>query len=120
MERLKRYPWDGNARELENVIERALALSANRELAPQDIPLPDDAGQQQAGRRLEDSLLDASIERRLTLRGLGDRYIERVLELTGGNKVQAARILGINRRTLYRRGDHSEASRSEDAEGVST
>jgi DNA-binding NtrC family response regulator len=50
-----------------------------------------------------DSLLRAGVDRRMSLRDVGDRYIEAVLALTRGNKVQAARILGINRRTLYRR-----------------
>jgi DNA-binding NtrC family response regulator len=39
------------------------------------------------------------------VRELVDRYTEEILERTGGNKVHAARILGIHRRTLYRRGE---------------
>jgi DNA-binding NtrC family response regulator len=49
------------------------------------------------------SVLDSALEKRITLRELGDLYIERALSAAGGNKVQAARALGINRRTLYRR-----------------
>ena len=45
---------------------------------------------------------------------LGDLYIEKVLEQTGGNKVQAAKRLGINRRTLYRRGDRKRDRDSSD------
>lgn len=41
----------------------------------------------------------------IRLRDLEDRYIDEVLALTGGNKVQAARILGIDRKTLYRRAE---------------
>ena len=46
-----------------------------------------------------------AFDERLSLRELEDLYIDAVLEGTGGNKVQAARILGINRRTLYRRAE---------------
>lgn len=51
------------------------------------------------------SLLDAAIQNELTLRELSDLYTARVLDRVNGNKVRAARILGINRRTLYRRGE---------------
>ncbi|MFQ5515542.1 MAG: sigma-54-dependent transcriptional regulator [Myxococcota bacterium] len=95
--------WEGNARELENVIERALALSEQRELQVEDLPLTSMG--QAAAPRTDESLLKGALESKLTLRELEDRYIDAILESTGGNKVQAARILGINRRTLYRRGE---------------
>src|SRR5262249_26538779 len=106
MQRLRRLPWEGNARELENSIERALALSGGDEIAPEDLPevAAPDAGE----KGFEDSLLRVAVDRRMTLRELGDRYVEQILALTKGNKVQAARILGINRRTLYRRGETEE------------
>jgi len=102
IEQLKRCSWEGNARELENVIERALALCERPEIGPEDLPLPD-----ANARRVADAgdLARAALERQLTLAQLEGLYIEQVLEQTRGNKVQAARILGINRRTLYRRGD---------------
>lgn len=53
---------------------------------------------------------------RLSLRELEDLYIDAVLAGTGGNKVQAARILGINRRTLYRRAER-RADREERGDG---
>jgi DNA-binding NtrC family response regulator len=106
--RLVRWRWEGNARELENVIERALALSPDRVLGPQDLPLHD-AGPSEAGPpaegALDQTLLREAVARRLTLRELGDLYVQRVLDSVGGNKVHAARILGINRRTLYRWGE---------------
>jgi DNA-binding NtrC family response regulator len=107
MECVLQYPWKGNARELENALERALALSSHRVLAPEDLPLEEAASKRAPG--FERSLLRQAIDRRLTVRELTDRYIEEILALTGGNKVQAARILGINRRTLYRRGEHATA-----------
>jgi DNA-binding NtrC family response regulator len=59
-----------------------------------------------------------ALERRFTLAQLEELYINHVLEHTHGNKVRAAQILGINRRTLYRRGDrHAERDASDaDAE----
>jgi DNA-binding NtrC family response regulator len=107
IERLKRCTWEGNARELENVIERALALSDGAEIGPDDLPLPGAPEREPSDAK---SLLDDAAERRLTLAQLESRYIDRVLEMTNGNKVQAARILGINRRTLYRRGEREEAA----------
>ena len=104
MERLKRCRWEGNARELENVIERALALSEGPEIGPEDLPLPDEPGMPSASAD-GPGLVRQALEKQLSLAELEDLYIDQVLEHTHGNKVQAARILGINRRTLYRRGD---------------
>jgi DNA-binding NtrC family response regulator len=103
LERLCSYPWPGNARELENVIERAVALSDEGELGAEDIPLPRDS-ETAAGSRGLDDFLSQALAQKLTLSELGDRYTARVLECTSGNKARAAKILGINRRTLYRRG----------------
>ena len=105
MQRLVACAWKGNARELENVIERSLALSDAPELGAADLPLgavappldaPPTAG-----------FLRAAGERRLSLREVEERYIEEILRLAGGNKVRAARILGIDRKTLYRRAERS-------------
>jgi len=103
IERLAALPWKGNARELENVIERALALCDSPELEVEDLPLP--GREVGAGDESPDDLLRQAVARRLPLRDLEDLYIDRVLDLTGGNKVQAARILGIDRKTLYRRAE---------------
>jgi DNA-binding NtrC family response regulator len=103
LDRLQRLPWKGNARELENAIERALALSDGEAIGSEDLPLGARASGAE-GERAE-SVLGAAVERRLTLRELEERYTEEVLKLTGGNKVQAARILGIDRKTLYRRAE---------------
>jgi DNA-binding NtrC family response regulator len=102
IERLQCARWEGNARELENVIERALALSDRAEIGAADLPLEDDAAGNALG---ESDVLQEALDRKLTLAALDALYVERVLAFTGGNKVHAARILGINRRTLYRRGD---------------
>jgi DNA-binding NtrC family response regulator len=106
---LARRRWEGNARELENFIERVLAFCDGDVIDASDLPeLEAPASGAQRG---PDDSLDFAVETRMTVRDLEDRYIERVLRFTGGNKVQAARILGINRRTLYRREEHkSEAA----------
>ncbi len=109
LESLKRRRWEGNARELENFIERVLALCDRDVIDSADLPELE-APTEAAPRGAHDAL-GFAVESRMTVRDLEDRYIEEVLRFTGGNKVQAARILGINRRTLYRRGEHkSEAA----------
>ncbi len=106
IEKLMACEWRGNARELENVVERALALTDVAELAPSDLPLEaisaPDAGTTPA--------LNLAAHQRLSLREVEDRYIDEVLALTGGNKVHAARILGIDRKTLYRRAERRRSS----------
>ena len=103
MERLCSYPWKGNARELENVVERALALADQDEIGPGELPLGDlrEAGEGASA----DEVLRSAARRRLPLREVEDLYIDEILRLTGGNKVHAARILGIDRKTLYRRAE---------------
>jgi DNA-binding NtrC family response regulator len=105
LEVLKRRPWEGNARELENFIERALALCDQDVIDVGDLPLLGDV-ETRSGEVVGD-LFAFALEQRLSLRDLEDMYIDEVLKSTGGNKVQAARILGINRRTLYRRGERA-------------
>jgi DNA-binding NtrC family response regulator len=112
LRRLERRPWRGNARELENVIERALALSDADTLGPEDLPL----GDRGAAEEVEPAaaLLESAARRKMPLRELEDRYIDQILRLTGGNKVRAARMLGIDRKTLYRRAERkAERERSE-------
>jgi two-component system response regulator HydG len=105
--RLQSQPWRGNARELENAVERILALSDSDLLTAADLPLAsaaqDDAS---AGESTQRALLHALAEaarNRLTLRQLEDLYIEQMLVVTGGKKGEAATRLGIDRKTLYRR-----------------
>ena len=105
LERLMTYPWKGNARELENAIERAIALSSDEQIDLADLPVADsdDGGARDAG----DGFPRRTAQRHLSLREVEDLYIEEVLRLTDGNKVQAAKVLGIDRKTLYRRAEKS-------------
>lgn len=91
------YAWPGNVRELENVIERAVTLARGEKIAPEDLP---PAIQ---GSRGECRVLDEAAERTLPLADVEKEYILRILEKTGGNKYQAAHVLGIDRKTLYRK-----------------
>ncbi len=101
--RLCGYSWEGNARELENVIERAIAFAEADELRYEDFP---ECGQVGSGSRQEISseFLEQAVENEVTLSDLVDQYTTQILKRTRGNKARAAKILGINRRTLYRRG----------------
>lgn len=98
---LKRYQWPGNVRELENAVERAVSLSHGPLLLPEDLPEairaePDPSAMHKESRG------DADPEALLTLDEVEKRHLSRVLKETRGNKVKAAKILGIDRRTLYR------------------
>ena len=109
---LAAFPWKGNARELENIIERALALSDATEIDADDLSLDPAACE---GRDPSPAALAyAAAENRLTLRELENRYIEEVMRITDGNKVHAAKILGIDRKTLYRRAER-ENGKSDNA-----
>jgi DNA-binding NtrC family response regulator len=90
---LTSYQWPGNVRELEHAIERAVALAASESLLPEDLP-PVVRQEPAPTARLPVS--------GMTLDQVKLWYIQKVLEEAGGNKVRAADLLGINRRTLYR------------------
>jgi DNA-binding NtrC family response regulator len=106
---LTAHPWKGNARELENAIERALTLSDASEIGPEDFPF--DLSNNPKTGRCATALLTSASERRLTLREVQNGYIDEIMRLTNGNKVQAAKLLGIDRKTLYR---HNERINNED------
>ena len=113
MEELRKYPWEGNARELENTIERALVLSGGGAIEIADLALTDDATAGEAA-SFEDALLGQAFRKRMTVRELTDLYIDRVLQECGGSKGEAARILGLNRRTLYRRDERQSEQEAHD------
>jgi DNA-binding NtrC family response regulator len=95
MRRLMAYSWPGNVRELANVLERAVALCDHDSLLPEDLEFPRDSND-------VDDLLAAGAQGTMRLEEVERTYARRVLESRGGNKAEAARVLGINRRTLYR------------------
>jgi transcriptional regulator with GAF, ATPase, and Fis domain len=94
LQKIMRYPFPGNVRELENLIEGALALTTDPVIDPGDLLLPHE----------ESVSADQSLPGDMpTLEELEARYIARILKTTKGNMSRAARILGIDRKTLYRR-----------------
>ncbi|HJR77949.1 MAG TPA: sigma-54 dependent transcriptional regulator [Nitrospiraceae bacterium] len=99
---LTQYAWPGNVRELENAIERAVSLSHGPLLLPEDLPEPFRRHPEptEAGAAARPSASDD--ESLLTLDEVEKRHLVRVLNKTGGNKVKASKVLGIDRRTLYR------------------
>jgi two-component system, NtrC family, response regulator AtoC len=110
---LKQYRWPGNVRELENAIERAVSLSHGPLLTPDDLP----AAIRQAGSHAEPKpAVPEADEVYLTLEEVEKRHLVRVLKETKGNKVKAAKILGIDRRTLYRMAERFGLELGEDAE----
>jgi two-component system response regulator HydG len=106
-EKLVSYDWPGNVRELENCMERAVALLRFEEVTVEDLP---EKIRQYRAERLVFAMDD--LTEVLTIDELERRYIERVLRLAGGNKSRAADLLGLDRRTLYRRIDRYEAERA--------
>jgi two-component system response regulator HydG len=96
---LTAYHWPGNIRELENVLARALALRSGRTLTVRDLPPHIARATGPAGAVVAAQLPTAM----LTLEEVERRHILQVLEKTGGNKLKAAEILGIDRSTLHRK-----------------
>jgi two-component system, NtrC family, response regulator AtoC len=96
-ERLLAYPWPGNVRELQNSMEHAVALANLEEIGLNDLP------EKIRGYRSTHVLLAAEDASELvTLEEVERRYIARVLEAVQSNKSAAARVLGIDRKRLYR------------------
>jgi DNA-binding NtrC family response regulator len=93
LDALLRYDWPGNVREVANVLERAQILAEGHLITPDDLP-------------------EAIVESRAAaptgegdphhLREVERRHVAQILQQEKGNKVQAARVLGISRRALYR------------------
>ncbi|MCS3903250.1 DNA-binding NtrC family response regulator [Methylohalomonas lacus] len=110
LERLKGYSFPGNVRELSNAIERAVTFCQKEEIDVDDLPERLRASQagQARNQSLEDNVGDGGHQllkgnELPTLEELEQRYIQYVLDQLDGNKRRAAELLGIGRRTLYRR-----------------
>ncbi|HJY29689.1 MAG TPA: helix-turn-helix domain-containing protein, partial [Pyrinomonadaceae bacterium] len=88
---LKAYDYPGNARELANVIERAVIVATDRTIDKHDLPVGLTAAV--AAQRQK--------EKRPSLAEMEATYIAEVLASTRGNKTECARILGISRKNLY-------------------
>jgi len=95
--RMAAYSWPGNVRELENCVERAVALTRGDTITVDDLPERIRTFQPERPLAAPEEATEM-----MTLSELEHRYLQRVLSLVGGNKSRAARVLGLDRRTLYR------------------
>jgi two-component system, NtrC family, response regulator AtoC len=109
---LMQYDWPGNVRELENCMERAVALCRLDQITTED--LPQRLHHYPRGSAIPVTLLPNEL---ITLAEMERRYVRQVVSLLGGNKTRAARALGIDRRSVYRRLDLAEPSAALDAAG---
>jgi DNA-binding NtrC family response regulator len=102
MELLCSHSWPGNIRELENAIEQAVALSYQPVLTPED--LPREVHEQKAARIASVAPANGQFifPDTPSLEEVKKRYVLHVLQLTGGNVSATARILNVDRRSLYR------------------
>lgn len=96
MARLMTMTWEGNVRELENIVERAVVLTRGTVIESKDLP---SAGEGD----VESFFGNANSGALPTLDEIEKRYFKFVLDKTAGRKEKAAQILGVNRRTLYRK-----------------
>jgi len=94
---LMNHHWPGNVRELEHTIERAVLLGRESTITAQDLPASIVASER---RKLP---LGEALSRGFTLRELEREYIDCVLKSVNGNKSDAAKALGVDRTTLYRK-----------------
>jgi transcriptional regulator with GAF, ATPase, and Fis domain len=86
---MRRYPWPGNVRQLENRLKRAVVLCDGAAIGPDDLDI--------VAEELEDILpLTEALER------FRRRYIDEALERNGGNRTKTARELGVDPRTVFR------------------
>lgn len=95
-EELMSYPWNGNVRELENVVERLSVMTTGELIESTGLMVSKSQSN-------SDDFFQTATHDWPTIDQLNQRYIDIVLAKTGGRKEKAAQILGINRRTLYRR-----------------
>jgi len=89
---LLNHTWPGNVRELENIIERAVILCRGDKITPEDLP-----------DHVKGSYINPELREDMTLEELEKQYIKKIFHKTSGHRTQTAKILGIDRRTLYRK-----------------
>jgi two-component system, NtrC family, response regulator AtoC len=97
-EKLASYAWPGNVRELQNCIERAVALARFAEIVVEDLP-----EKIRSYRRTHVVVASDDPSELVPLEEVERRYILRALESLGGNRTLTARVLGLDRKTLYRK-----------------
>jgi DNA-binding NtrC family response regulator len=101
---LMAYDWPGNVRELENCIERGVALARFDHLTVEDLP-----EKIRAYRTDHFAVAADDIDEIVPIHEIERRYMLHVIKLLNGNKARAAQLLGLDRRTLYRKLEHYKA-----------
>lgn len=91
LRKLERYRWPGNVREMENILARAAVLAAGDFIEPEELDIPD-----------SDAVVSLDLSSDLSLETAVRDHAMRVLRLTGGNRSEAARLLGVSRRYLQK------------------
>lgn len=118
MEILTNHDWPGNVRELEGVIERAVIVCKGEQVSLADLPariIPQAMKKENPSPEMKDisGRLEFKIDHRhMTLAEAEKEYLLYILEVTNGNKSQAARAMGIGRRSLYRMLDRHNISQN--------
>ncbi|HEN20792.1 MAG TPA: two-component system response regulator, partial [Desulfobacteraceae bacterium] len=98
MDRIIRYRWPGNVRELMNAVERGVVLSRSEYLAEDDFPLINDEAV-----KGESASSDSGTHPFIPLEQVEKETILRTMEMAASNKSEAARRLGITRKTLHKK-----------------
>ncbi len=111
-ERLLAYAWPGNVRELSNAIEHAIALARYDHLVVEDLPF-----RVQSYRSAHVLVAAEEPSQLVTMDEVERRYVLRVMEAVRGNKTMAAKVLGFDRKTLYRKLERYGAIGDGDPEG---
>jgi DNA-binding NtrC family response regulator len=101
MQRLLAHPWPGNVRELFHVLERASVMSTSEILDDRELDLPPAPASPPSAGAAADTRADEDLNLRRAIEALERRMILRALEKAGGNRAEAARLLGIGRPNLY-------------------
>ena len=110
MDRLVRYAWPGNVRELENVIERASILLLGEHISERELP-------ERFAPARGDALTDALTTDCPTLEDVERAVILKTLKRFGGNKTEAAKALGITRKTLHAKLSKYQSAQEDAPEG---
>jgi two-component system response regulator HydG len=109
-EKLLDYAWPGNVRELRNAMERAVALTKYENLIVEDLP------EKIRSYRGTEMIIGSNASELVSMEETERRYIMHVLKAVGGNKAHAARVLGFDRKTLYRKLQFYKIAEDEDKE----
>jgi two-component system response regulator HydG len=109
-EKLLDYAWPGNVRELRNAMERAVALTQYENLVVEDLP------EKIRSYRGTEMIIGSNASELVSMEETERCYILHVLKAVGGNKAHAARVLGFDRKTLYRKLRFYKIAEGEDKE----